>query len=726
MEPVFERYSPQHPLPEEIQNLPRDDTVCHYCGVSYLIHREIKMLEEKLQKLEEELEKCRDCEQRESELLVHVGDLQSSIKMLENENKNLLKTSTSLTEQLNVRTKELKTEQQHLKNLEEDISDLNQEVSGLTKENESQRNKNSSLQSKVVSIFNSLKHEKEEVAHISSIIEQDKVQISSMFKDFWHYIKQVNVAHQMDIQRLKMSLVEMEREKYEILHEKNKQIEAEKKEELIQKVNSLQSETKCLKTKLKSDEEKIEELKQKLNKSEDNCRYTNSESNQYKEQIKNMKQTVEDLNVQLRKKEQDLENLLQKSQMESHDLQQKLQAARREHKKAQDQLLEKQTAVNENQRKQDLSLSLIEQLKKSERHLLMELEAVKQEREQATISHHQQIEDLKESYRHKSADYDQWPLKLETVQQQERNKHNKEMQELKGKLTENFLMDLEIEKQKYQKLVDKYHEDSQNTQDKLKEQVENAVKCHVDAIKDLEELLSTTRSSCAEKEESLIKEVDGLKQVIKDLQTQLFQMGNAGQDEVTQLKTQLRSAQQEVTNLKEQVQSIHQQLEEARSQVLSLQETVQKECEERLELTESLTAARTELLQLKKPTGGYNKLVSKSPLPQSLSSRNKLSGISLNGEGNNTNNYPPATSLSDSFVTKAKSVDQPKLNPLRVGTGHQGSVSMSQETASNNKETKPVKGFLTDQKSVPYKRKISDNRRRFLALLTRNSAKISN
>lgn len=125
-------------------------------------------------------------------------------------------------------------------------------------------------------------------------------------------------------------------------------------------------------------------------------------------------------------------------------------------------------------------------------------------------------------------------------------------------------------------------------------------------------------------------------------------------------------------------------------------------------------------------SGGYNKLVSKSPLPQSLSSRNKLSGISLNGEGNNTNNYPPATSLSDSFVTKAKSVDQPKLNPLRVGTGHQGSVSMSQETASNNKETKPVKGFLTDQKSVPYKRKISDNRRRFLALLTRNSAKISN
>ena len=38
----------QHPLPEEIRKMARDETVCKFCGVSYLIHNEIKALEDKL------------------------------------------------------------------------------------------------------------------------------------------------------------------------------------------------------------------------------------------------------------------------------------------------------------------------------------------------------------------------------------------------------------------------------------------------------------------------------------------------------------------------------------------------------------------------------------------------------------------------------------------------------------------------------------------------------
>ena len=38
----------EHPLPEEIRKMARDETVCKFCGVSYLIHNEIKALEDKL------------------------------------------------------------------------------------------------------------------------------------------------------------------------------------------------------------------------------------------------------------------------------------------------------------------------------------------------------------------------------------------------------------------------------------------------------------------------------------------------------------------------------------------------------------------------------------------------------------------------------------------------------------------------------------------------------
>ncbi len=50
-ETKVERVKLQHPLPDEIRNMAKDETVCKFCGVSYLIHNEIKALEDKLQVL---------------------------------------------------------------------------------------------------------------------------------------------------------------------------------------------------------------------------------------------------------------------------------------------------------------------------------------------------------------------------------------------------------------------------------------------------------------------------------------------------------------------------------------------------------------------------------------------------------------------------------------------------------------------------------------------------
>jgi hypothetical protein len=59
---------PQHPLPDEIQKMKRDETVCKFCGVSYLIHNEMKALQEKLAEAEKQMEFYKGSVEREKVL----------------------------------------------------------------------------------------------------------------------------------------------------------------------------------------------------------------------------------------------------------------------------------------------------------------------------------------------------------------------------------------------------------------------------------------------------------------------------------------------------------------------------------------------------------------------------------------------------------------------------------------------------------------------------------
>ncbi len=54
-EDIFEKHTPIFPLPAEILKMKKDETVCHFCGVSYLIHTEIKRLEDYIKELEKKL-----------------------------------------------------------------------------------------------------------------------------------------------------------------------------------------------------------------------------------------------------------------------------------------------------------------------------------------------------------------------------------------------------------------------------------------------------------------------------------------------------------------------------------------------------------------------------------------------------------------------------------------------------------------------------------------------
>ncbi|KAG8002129.1 Leucine-glutamate-and lysine-rich protein 1, partial [Nibea albiflora] len=56
---------PIHPLPEEIKKMERSETVCRYCGVSYLIFHEFHQLNTRVAQLEAELQELGETAQRE-------------------------------------------------------------------------------------------------------------------------------------------------------------------------------------------------------------------------------------------------------------------------------------------------------------------------------------------------------------------------------------------------------------------------------------------------------------------------------------------------------------------------------------------------------------------------------------------------------------------------------------------------------------------------------------
>ena len=63
------RYCPERELPDEIKQLPKDEVVCKFCGVSYLIHHEIKELQKRLKYLETCSSQLEECKTREKKLL---------------------------------------------------------------------------------------------------------------------------------------------------------------------------------------------------------------------------------------------------------------------------------------------------------------------------------------------------------------------------------------------------------------------------------------------------------------------------------------------------------------------------------------------------------------------------------------------------------------------------------------------------------------------------------
>lgn len=76
---------PQHPLPDEINKMTLDETVCKYCGISYLIHREVARLQDQVHRLNDELTASKSERENAQKLVADNKQLESEKDQLEND-----------------------------------------------------------------------------------------------------------------------------------------------------------------------------------------------------------------------------------------------------------------------------------------------------------------------------------------------------------------------------------------------------------------------------------------------------------------------------------------------------------------------------------------------------------------------------------------------------------------------------------------------------------------
>ncbi|KAF4071880.1 hypothetical protein AMELA_G00267960 [Ameiurus melas] len=158
-------------------------------------------------------------------------------------------------------------------------------------------------------------------------------------------------------------------------------------------------------------------------------------------------------------------------------------------------------------------------------------------------------------------------------------------------------LELDIERQKYEQLIDKYHTEYQQLQDKLPALVQSAVR-------ELKEEVSALQERLREREEEVTR-VREEGQLVREQQAQVEQLQHKLQEHQQEAQ-ELQRAHREVQQLSKENAALHEEN-------CLLQETVRRECEERAELTAALSLAREQLL-------GVRQTAAHSSIPHSSAS----------------------------------------------------------------------------------------------------------
>ncbi|KAK7093217.1 hypothetical protein V1264_007010 [Littorina saxatilis] len=587
----FPHYTPLHPLPEEIRKMSREDTVCQYCGVSYLIHTEIKKLEDKLKATEKELERYKGREDRETRLQVEKDELLTNKKELE-------ETLASKENVLSMLKQELKLANDSNKTLETQCSEATASADKYRQQYLTLLRKCSSLSTIVGQQKESLK----ELRQCAGSFTQDTVTQMEAAKNG---VKEMCAGIHADYEGVQSRLQCLEME-HMVTTQANKSLtdKLRSQEEKTKNLQHCEDQMTSLETHNKELQAKLNECQGQLEEARSKSRQVTMEVEQFHKQIRTKTDELEEMSRQKQKQAQQsdvalkqLDNQLRQKEGELTTVQKQLKNLENKHRE-----VERRQADIAQQNV--LSANEARDLKESLERARGDVEALKNERETMIAAHQSRIEELRESFKRKMAESESWPNKLQEALAGEKNRHVAELAALEKKLKESFVMELQIEKEKYDELMHKYQGQSKERNTQKAAEISDLEARHRRELEAVQQQLKDAKKHAQTREAELCKEIDTLKRIIADLQNKLGRFESQGEERVGELSQELNALRARLKAEEDKVVSLNNSLQQAREEAQFLQDTVRNECEERFELTEVLSEARRELLGLRKTNGG--------------------------------------------------------------------------------------------------------------------------
>nr|XP_005987361.1 PREDICTED: leucine-, glutamate- and lysine-rich protein 1 isoform X1 [Latimeria chalumnae] len=595
---AMEQHIPIHPLPEEIQKMSRDETVCKYCGVSYLILHEFKLMEEKLKALETEMELYHGSVERERRLKEELQALSQSLEWCKAD--------------ADMKTERLQNMGIQLANKQEELQGLNIKLHGIhsqlkAAQTQSQIHKVKWGQHKTVlrKTYFLLQHSRKELTEVKEEVLAMSVHWGSLNNELLQQVHATCRASQAEITELNVKLKKSQQQT-ECLQDQNKDLQlvseaAVQKDQQLQA--SLQREAE-LQNRCQEQQKQTLDLNSQLKALQLNLQKVTYEMEKCKDMLMSKTKEIEGEQSRLRRLE--LEKEVVRSRY-SKEVQEKEEASLLYQEKCKylmEKLAEKEREEEESKRKTSLSESELKMLETALGQAKEELSTLKQERELMMISHQNKIEQLRESIRQKMANGDSWRGKVETELAKERAQRTSDLHETVLKLKEEARMEVDIERQKYQELIKKYLKEKEELQAQVPSLLAAATKTLQEQVNHLELKLQEARSRLTERADSKDLEIQSLKKVVTELESRLHNEQNNIDVMSEELRKETQSKSEEMRSLSQELEQLTEQLNQAQEENCFLQETVRRECEERYELTEALSQAREQLLELKKLGGG--------------------------------------------------------------------------------------------------------------------------